>query len=647
MPDTSTNHPASQDRASNDREIVSVAVHPGIGIARVGNSDEYFVGPEVPYPVPPPEGGYRDAEGRIKRQAARFRVYGYDSEGRVVREITSAEAEIDWRVHVANTKAAWYDFVVAMDTPGAEPMPRRNGEVVGEERRKLAITPPPAGVVGCDETSGPIVGEFFHVPVTLGELRTDEVGRLLFLGGEGKSGSPWPGDKPYTFGNNDGFYDDVCDGPVDAVVSFRDGGEPLVAKSAWVVVAPPNYAPDLLAFTNLYDVFASAWTGSWWQQKERPSFTEDIYPILQRFCVTQWVNEGFLNAYGWRAPYEFTRDIERLATTGAASDELRRQIFNQFRYPQDLNPNLNLTAPDNRSLSSDGPKVVEWPWFYGDNIGDDNNWGYMSVTELQYQYLAQWAAGDFDQDWQGVPEHPESLDEVPLVAQPTTLDRANMEYCLGGPFHPGCELTWPVRQTSMFSEPFRVRRRPEDVPPRDYGDVLEVDQVYVAGVGPTPGGPLYFNGPGDLTRWMAVPWQTDTSSCRSGYDPDYDPNLPTFWPVRVPNQVLTEADYHKVLDTDLPIEERIEAFYSRAVWYRFLGPDWDYFGQIDTMISRFGDLGLIERRPGPEDDAGKEAFPPVLYVETGVQFDQDPPADQGRVMLWRGRFHNRRGQVGD
>ena len=33
---------------------------------------------EIPFPVAPPRGGYRDDQGRLKRQVARFRVYGYD-----------------------------------------------------------------------------------------------------------------------------------------------------------------------------------------------------------------------------------------------------------------------------------------------------------------------------------------------------------------------------------------------------------------------------------------------------------------------------------------------------------------------------------------------------------------------------------------
>ena len=58
-----------------DTKIVRAAIHPGIGLARVGNSEqEFFVGPEVPRATPKPTGFYKDATGALKRQAAKFRV---------------------------------------------------------------------------------------------------------------------------------------------------------------------------------------------------------------------------------------------------------------------------------------------------------------------------------------------------------------------------------------------------------------------------------------------------------------------------------------------------------------------------------------------------------------------------------------------
>jgi hypothetical protein len=39
--------------AHEDMRIVRAAIHPSIGIARVGNSErEYYIGPEVPAPLP-------------------------------------------------------------------------------------------------------------------------------------------------------------------------------------------------------------------------------------------------------------------------------------------------------------------------------------------------------------------------------------------------------------------------------------------------------------------------------------------------------------------------------------------------------------------------------------------------------------------
>ena len=95
----------------SEKPISFCSIFPKIGISRVGNSDEWFVGPESPEVPADPEGGYKDESGRVKRQGARFRIYGFDVEGNVVREITAKDGHtISWRVALANKKAAWYEF---------------------------------------------------------------------------------------------------------------------------------------------------------------------------------------------------------------------------------------------------------------------------------------------------------------------------------------------------------------------------------------------------------------------------------------------------------------------------------------------------------------------------------------------------------
>src|SRR5260370_18908174 len=62
-----------------EEKIAYCQIYPGVGIARLGNSpDEYFVGPEAPGHPPKPLNAFKDPAGRIKRQAARFRLYAFN-----------------------------------------------------------------------------------------------------------------------------------------------------------------------------------------------------------------------------------------------------------------------------------------------------------------------------------------------------------------------------------------------------------------------------------------------------------------------------------------------------------------------------------------------------------------------------------------
>src|SRR5580692_7355649 len=94
---------------AGDTQVVRAAIHPAIGVARVGNSEKgFFIGPEVTDPEPVKPGFAKDSAGALKRQAALFRVYGYNASGEAVVELTAENADIEWTVQVANMKAAWY-----------------------------------------------------------------------------------------------------------------------------------------------------------------------------------------------------------------------------------------------------------------------------------------------------------------------------------------------------------------------------------------------------------------------------------------------------------------------------------------------------------------------------------------------------------
>ena len=187
------------EAAPEGAEIARLAIYPAIGICRVGNSDEWFLAPEVPGLASNPPGGYKDGEMRIKKQVQRFRIYAFDEEDRVVQEIT--DADIEWTVHVANTKAAWYGFNNPFDlgetAPGL-PGQRRNQMFNGPERLgRLVIDPGPVSVAGPHAESPPMVGRFWdRLDVELGTLRTDDAGRLLVFPADGVSESAIP-DAPF------------------------------------------------------------------------------------------------------------------------------------------------------------------------------------------------------------------------------------------------------------------------------------------------------------------------------------------------------------------------------------------------------------------------------------------------------------------
>jgi hypothetical protein len=162
--------------------------------------------------------------------------------------------------------------------------------------------------------------------------------------------------------------------------------------------------------------------------------------------------------------------------------------------------------------------------------------------------------------------------------------------------------------------PFRIRHRhPDDGPEPNYGTQLTPEMVA------QPNGVLFGQSPGSISRWMAVPWQTDTASCRSGYyagyGPRYDPYVPTFWPARVPNHVLTEADYQTAIDATKPRPERLRTFNQRAMWLRVLSQD--YMTAIAQFIEDFGKMGVVEARPGVKGDP---ELPLVMFVESKPDF---------------------------
>lgn len=607
--------------------VVRCAIHPALGVARIGNApvpddpdrwhEGFYIAPEIPGEAARPVGGFKTPEGKIKREAARFRVYGYDDQGNVVKEITAGDARIEWRVHVANRKTAWYQFQNAMDMRRYALTTRfRNPAVQGAQRRQLVIDPGPRSIQGTRKSGRHFrFAGFIRFPDTspasvyLGELRTDEHGRLLFLGGLGTSASVY-NQPPTTFANNDGWYDDTSDGTVRATVTI--GGSTFEADPAMVAVAPPNFGQGLHAVVTMWDVVHDLFRRQGWATSpEKPVFWTHIAPILSRLVDHQWVNEGFYFLFGAGSPSDLTDPglLEKLADPGEASRHLREYYFRWFRAPL-------------RPWDEGGPaelpvqKPADIPPFYGDGFSEFRGTALadLSVTPTQYEWLHRWAAGDFETG--EPPRRHLEIEKYPLPEQPRLLDRAPLEDCLGGPFHPGIELTWTLRVPQMWqpadpndrkSLPYRLRIL-EGSPRDDYGSELTGEEATASG-GPTDG-----SGPGSLTRWMGVPWQTDEASCLAGYDLSTYLPLPSFWAARVPNEVLSDKAYRRVIDRKLPMAQRLKHMSYRQFWLRDINVNNNDRRRL--MVTSWDKMGIVTEQKGPRDHE-EAGLPARFWVETG------------------------------
>src|SRR3954452_10132225 len=104
----------------------------------------------------------------------------------------------------------------------------------------------------------------------------------------------------------------------------------------------------------------------------------------------------------------------------------------------------------------------------------------------------------------GAPRERQPLEALPIERQPAALDRAALDFCIGGPFFPGIEGGFLFARADTYRAPFRIK------------------ETFEAGA---------------LTANMALPWQAAFLACDNQR-----------WPAQRPNQVLrpgapAEADW--------------------------------------------------------------------------------------------------------
>uniref|UniRef100_UPI0040491CCE CTQ-dependent lysine 6-oxidase LodA n=1 Tax=Flavobacterium sp. TaxID=239 RepID=UPI0040491CCE len=514
---------------------MKLKIHPSIGVARLGNSpDEICLSPDsiggLPFDadnfgnVKGKITNFKDAKGLIKRQGQPFKIFNED--GFELTLDTPYVQSIVWTVHLANKKAAWYQYSelqgnLLYGTENSytnQNIPFRNPEIVGNQRQSLIVDPGPRTISGKQKSIGfnkenapsfypvqyPSETVKYGVPVkTLGDLVTDKQGRLIVLGGYGNAG----GNLPLTsYGGSSTWHDDISDGTVTCTVFFNDG-TPNVTLSAWVIVGSPDFAPEIVNISNLSDTMFDVGVRNFnlvpnmckdgvYNPVYLANFKRDILPIINRISRYQWVaNVQPMMAFASNL-FDYTDPSEENKKNRQNYVSYFRQIDGQPPVP----PNL---PQETLFREEDGNIFPMMPLNSGSNsVSNINIMKFLALDQTQLFLLEQWAHGYFDNN-----PHPESY---PVDA----LDMASVGNCVGLPMCPGIEVTWSMQNPIVYAAPYQILQHQDE---RWY---------YVNGLTPSrdecEGGGCE---PGDLTKRMACPWQADFFQCTVQYINFTDPAI--------------------------------------------------------------------------------------------------------------------------
>jgi len=636
-------------------------IYPSIGIARMGNGparqDQVIFSPEIPWDnLYDTKQNYITESGALKKQAQRFYIYECDTEGKPVRVISPEEYDINWSVEVANKKPFWYDFnnsldlSVVADNQNLSPnfVEKNIAPGVGAKRRNPNVLDQGLREEGGYDYRKELVNSPDPVQVSDSNKRQEIQGRFPFTKGKALSRLASSLNTKADFADNSNWYDDICDGRITATIKAKDSGKEYrltdAKSAAWVASAPPDYAPQIQPISTMFDLICGAANESY------DSELSLVFPMMYRLYRMQWVNLGdFLSP-------SFKETIDKLVKEkkfkyiydkGNSPEEkkearaIRETIFNLFRNPlydydnEPIIPSKDMTNIDNRGS---GTEKLKLPYYPGDGIdypGSPAQW--FAIPPMLYHELRKWKDGEFE-----TPSHFhfKNIDQMGKyyrkrfiqaskddARKPLLMTRAVLETLYGGGFHPGVELTWPMRHNAMYAENNMVY--PWISEHNDYTySFYGLREVRLNAASPEEQKDMYYNDfgfqmdsqdikesmkkganhwlwkatPGDLTKWMGIPWQSDAGSCQAVFVEKQYP-IPSWWAANLPVQVLPEDAYHKLLDPNILTKTKHNIYAARLAWLHttdtgFIGyhAEGGYLNGLINMVYKWKDIGVVTGR---------------------------------------------------
>lgn len=469
---------------------------------------------------------------------------------------------------------------------------------------------------------------------TLGELQTDDSGRLLVLGGYGRA-SGWsipPSGSNLSISpiplksdvNNKQWFDDTSDGPVSAVIKFTDGSTQEVHAGAWVCTTDPSYAPQTLNIVPLFEDMFDAWVQNLALSPEiyangrfvdtyQPTFEDQINPVFQAAALQRWntnLNEVAIKKH------ELVGKITN-SSVPPGLDSVT-SVFNQIR-----------------QLGRGGTGGL-MPLSLG-----DANTSYLAVRYTEYFFLTQWSQQKSVEGY------------GPALNDGEKLDKNVLMNCLGGRFSPGIDLTFIMRDPDLYIKdwrtsgmgPFRVKPAP-----LNYMNL------------PANGAPLLTEGyipihtgnsglePGDISKFLAIPWHTDYNSCATHLpspNPEGNDTLYWSWPAQRPVAVYVAAQVKANGGKLTKDGDQLQQWSVRGEFTSTIktsktpaspGQNWGRYQTYEDSIPDSGIVNMVKNwheigvviQGSSIDVADKGPFPADYYLEVQGQLRSD---DTGNGVL--------------
>ena len=223
-----------------------------------------------------------------------------------------------------------------------------------------------------------------------------------------------------------------------------------------------------------------------------------------------------------------------------------------------------------------------------------------TLSPTQYFFLHQWAEGKFTTTDPTSKPFPEQLDE------------ASVGNCVGAPFSPGIETTWITRNPGIYSHPIQFKLAHSHHRPHNYKHIEDHYQRHGLSTTADEGEGKGCE-PGDLTKRMAIPWQSDFQECTVQTPNITNPKVNQFadgtgievppayyvywWPPQSPMHVVTGS-----LE---PEDQVLDAIVSKIAGQPIIpaGQRVSYQRGINTiadMINNWSRLGFIVNQ-GPKN----------------------------------------------